>query len=78
MPETSKQRDPVFAKAQNFIVGNNRISFLVAKEQAISLGYNTIMLTSQIEGEAREVEQGQIRATGCNLVVKRRELGQDD
>ena len=52
-----KAVDPVFSKAQNLIVGNNRESLLAAKERAISLGYNTIVLSSQIEGEAREVAQ---------------------
>ena len=55
LPETPKPGDPVFSKVQNLIVGNNRESLLAAKERAISLGYNTIILSSQIEGEAREV-----------------------
>ena len=55
VPETPKKGDPVFSKVQNLIVGNNRESLLAAKEKAVSLGYNTLVLTSQIEGEAREV-----------------------
>jgi len=55
LPETPKPGDPVFSKVQNLIVGNNRESLLAAKERALSLGYNTIVLSSQIEGEAREV-----------------------
>ncbi|MFO8164653.1 MAG: glycerate kinase [Desulfatiglandales bacterium] len=57
VPETPKEGDPLFSKVQNVIVGNNRKSLLSAKERAISLGYNTIVLSSQIEGEAREVAQ---------------------
>jgi len=57
LPETPKAEDPVFSQVQNLIVGNNRESLLAAKERAISLGYNTIVLSSQIEGEAREVAQ---------------------
>jgi hydroxypyruvate reductase len=57
LPETPKAGDPVFSKVQNLIVGNNRESLLAAKEQAISFGYNTLVLSSQIEGEAREVAQ---------------------
>jgi len=57
LPETPKAGDPVFSKVQNLIVGNNRESLLAAKERALSLGYNTIILSSQIEGEAREVAQ---------------------
>jgi hydroxypyruvate reductase len=57
LPETPKVGDPVFSKVQNLIVGNNREALLAAREQAISLGYNTLVLSSQIEGEAREVAQ---------------------
>jgi len=57
LPETPKVGDPAFSKVQNLIVGNNRGALLAAKEQAISLGYNTLVLSSQIEGEAREVAQ---------------------
>jgi len=57
LPETPKADDPVFSKVQNLIVGNNREALLAANEQAISLGYNTLVLSSQIEGEAREVAQ---------------------
>ncbi len=53
--ETPKKGDPVFSKVQNLIVGNNRECLLAAREKAISLGYNTLVLSSQIEGEAREV-----------------------
>lgn len=55
VPETPKQGDPVFSKVQNLIVGNNRECLLAAREKATSLGYNTLVLSSQIEGEAREV-----------------------
>ncbi|MBW2334182.1 MAG: glycerate kinase [Deltaproteobacteria bacterium] len=57
LPETPKAGDPVFSQVQNLIVGNNRESLLAAQERALSLGYNTIVLSSQIEGEAREVAQ---------------------
>jgi len=57
IPETPKKGDEVFSKVQNLIVGNNRNALLAAQEQAISLGYNTMILSSQIEGEAREVAQ---------------------
>jgi hydroxypyruvate reductase len=53
--ETPKQGDPLFAKVQNLIVGNNRDCLLAARDKAVSLGYHTLVLTSQLEGEAREV-----------------------
>jgi glycerate 2-kinase len=55
VPETPKEGDPVFSKVQNLIVGNNRECLLAAREKATSLGYTTLVLSSQIEGEAREV-----------------------
>jgi len=57
VPETPKVGDTAFSKVQNLIVGNNRGALLAAQEQAISLGYKTMILSSQIEGEAREVAQ---------------------
>ena len=57
IPETPKKGDRVFSKGQNLIVGNNRNALLAAQQRAISLGYNTMILSSQIEGEAREIAQ---------------------
>jgi hydroxypyruvate reductase len=57
LPESPKVGDPVFSKVQNLIVGNNRGALLAAQEQAVSSGYNTLVLSSQIEGEAKEVAQ---------------------
>jgi glycerate 2-kinase len=54
-PETPKEGDPIFAKVQNLIVGNNRMALLAAREQAETLGYKTLLLSSCLEGEAREV-----------------------
>jgi len=53
--ETPKKGDPAFSKVQNLIVGNNRQCLLAAQDKAASLGYHTLVLSSQIEGEAREV-----------------------
>jgi glycerate 2-kinase len=55
VPETPKQGDPVFLQVQNLIVGNNRECLLAAQDKASSLGYHALVLSSQIEGEAREV-----------------------
>jgi glycerate 2-kinase len=54
VPETPKRGDPVFSQVQNLIVGNNRECLLAARDKAASLGYHTLVLSSQIEGEARE------------------------
>lgn len=54
-PETPKAGDPIFSKVRNLIVGSNRAALLAAKECAESLGLNTLLLSSCMEGEASEV-----------------------
>jgi hydroxypyruvate reductase len=53
--ETPKADDPVFAKTGNFIIGSNILAVRAAKEKADELGYNSLILSSFIEGETREV-----------------------
>ncbi len=53
--ETPKPGDKIFTSCQNLIVGNNRLATEAARAKTISLGYNTLVLSTQIEGEAREV-----------------------
>jgi hydroxypyruvate reductase len=53
--ETPKAGAPVFDKVQNLLVGNNQSALSAAKERAEALGYQTLTLSSSIEGEARKV-----------------------
>ena len=53
--ETPKPSDPCFQKVHNIIIGNNFNTLAKAKTKAESLGYNTIILSSLIEGETREI-----------------------
>lgn len=53
--ETPKPGDPEFADVVNVIVGSNRLAALAAIAEAKRLGYNTLLLTTFMEGEAREV-----------------------
>jgi hydroxypyruvate reductase len=55
IPDTPKQDDPAFANTCNLIVGDNRVAALAASEKARELGYNPLILSTFIEGEAREV-----------------------
>ncbi len=55
IPETPKQKDKVFRRVQNVIVGNNRASCLAAALAMTKAGYRTQVLSIQITGEAREV-----------------------
>jgi len=53
--ETPKPEDRVFDRALALIIGSCALSVFAAKEKAVELGYNAIILSSCIEGETREV-----------------------
>ncbi len=53
--ETPKVGDPVFEKVFNFIVANNSGACEAAVTEATRLGYNGLILSTMIEGEARHV-----------------------
>lgn len=55
LPDTPKAGDDIFSRTQNVIVGSNIQAVLAAETQAKSLGYNTMVLSSFIEGETRDV-----------------------
>jgi hydroxypyruvate reductase len=52
--ETPKSSDSPFGRTHNLIIGSNHQAVLAAQARAISLGYATLILTSRLEGEARE------------------------
>jgi hydroxypyruvate reductase len=54
-PETPKAGDPVFARIRHIIVGHNALAADAATERARALGLNTLLLSTYVEGEAREV-----------------------
>lgn len=53
--ETLKEGNPAFEKVYNLIVGNNLLAMKEAQKKAKALGYRTVMLSSLVEGETREV-----------------------
>ncbi len=55
VPETPKEGDPVFKNVSNIIVGSNIIALMAAQRRAMELGYHTLILSSMIEGETRDV-----------------------
>ncbi|MFW6138382.1 MAG: glycerate kinase type-2 family protein [Spirochaetota bacterium] len=55
--ETPQQNDPIFRCVQNVIVGNNRTALAACEKKAAELGYNTLLLTSFLQGEAKEVAE---------------------
>ena len=55
IPETPKPADPLFARVRNTVVGGNRLALDAAARAARQLGYRTLILSSTIEGETREI-----------------------
>jgi hydroxypyruvate reductase len=55
IPETPKPGDAIFARTHTVLVGRNLQALEAASQQARALGYDTLILSSAIEGETREV-----------------------
>ena len=55
IPETLKADDPIFKRVHNIILGSNSESLKAAGKKADAAGYNTLILSGRIQGEAREV-----------------------
>lgn len=53
LPETPRVDDPVFAKSHARIIADNGLALDAARKRAASLGYNTVILSSAIEGDTR-------------------------
>ncbi|MBW2596294.1 MAG: glycerate kinase [Deltaproteobacteria bacterium] len=54
-PETPKPGDRVFDRTLALVTGSCALSVSSAKQKAVELGYNAIILSSCIEGETRDV-----------------------
>ena len=55
IPDTPKPGAPEFAGSQVVVVGDNRVAAEAAVRRAQALGYNSLLLTTFVEGEAKEV-----------------------
>jgi len=53
--ETVKSGDKIFERVLNVVVGSNFAAARAAIQRAKALGYNEVLLSSRIEGEARHV-----------------------
>jgi glycerate 2-kinase len=53
--ETPKPGDPIFQRVRNTIVGSNRLALDAAARRARQLGFRTLVLSSEIQGETREI-----------------------
>jgi glycerate 2-kinase len=57
IPDTPKPGDPVFARVENHIIANNRLLVDAAAGKARELKFNTLILGTEVEGEAKDVGQ---------------------
>jgi glycerate 2-kinase len=70
LAETPKPGDRIFKRVQNLIVGSNRLAVDAAAREARSLGFRAMVLSTFLQGEAREVARvhaaiaKEIRAAG--------------
>lgn len=55
VPETPKEDDAAFAKTYNLIIASNEVAAQAAMAKAQEIGFNTALLSTFVEGEAREV-----------------------
>ena len=53
-PETPKPADKIFSRVKNVIIGSNLLSLEAGKKLAQSLGYNSMILSSAIEGDTKQ------------------------
>lgn len=60
--ESPKAFDPCFATVETQVIGNNARAAAAAAKELESRGYRTFLLTTRLEGEAREVGAGLARA----------------
>lgn len=54
VPDTVDANDAIFARVQNIVIADNAMACAAAAHQARALGFNTLLLTTHLQGEARE------------------------
>ncbi|HEX6305305.1 MAG TPA: glycerate kinase [Anaerolineales bacterium] len=73
IPENPKPGDPLFENVHNLIVGSNSLAAQAAVAKAREEGFNTLLLTTYLQGEARQAGRllaaiaRQLAATGQPL-----------
>ncbi len=69
IPETPKPGDPVFDRVQNVIIAENYTAAAAALEEARKQGFNAMLLTTFLEGEAREIGKA-VAALGKEIALR--------
>ena len=57
LPETPKPGDPVFEKVYNLIVGSNRFALEAARQKALGLNINTLIIDDKLQGDVSSVAE---------------------
>ena len=55
IPDTPKPGDPVFKNVDNYVIANNRLLVDAAMDKARELQFNTLILGTEVEGEAKDI-----------------------
>jgi glycerate 2-kinase len=55
IPETPKPGDAIFRRVRNLVIGSNKLAVAAAAARARQLGFRTLVLSTFIEGETREI-----------------------
>jgi hydroxypyruvate reductase len=55
IPDTPKPGDPVFETVENHIIANNRLLIEASSSKARQLGFNPLILGTEVEGEAKDI-----------------------
>jgi hydroxypyruvate reductase len=55
IPDTPKPGDPLFRNVANLIIANNRLLVDAAAAKARGLGFGTVILGTEVQGEARDI-----------------------
>jgi hydroxypyruvate reductase len=66
--ETPKPKDAIFEHVHNVIVGSNRLAAEAAVEKAREMALNTLLVSTFVEGEAREVAR--VAAAMAKAIVR--------
>lgn len=66
--DTPKTGDPIFEKISNVVIGSNILALEAAAEEAERLGYGTIILSSMIEGETKDIAR--VHAAIAREIIK--------
>lgn len=53
--ETAKPSDAIFRSVENHLIGSNKLALQIARSQIMTEGFTVKIITSKLEGEARDV-----------------------